>query len=177
MSLRILETVGSDHHPFDRLIGWTDAWVGAHLDQVELRVQYGTATVPQHGDASDFLPHPVLMRELHAADVVVTQGGPMGIVETRRRGLVPIVVPRLKAFGEVVDDHQVDLCRQLAGRGDIWIAESQAELHACLDRALADPAALAFEPVDAVAAVAGSVSNFAAAVADLPPRRGLFRRR
>lgn len=177
MTVQILETVGSDHHPFDRLIGWTDRWAGDHAEQISLRVQYGTAAQPRHGDCSSFMPHPELMAALQAADLVVTQGGPMGIVEARRQGLLPIVVPRLKRFGEVVDDHQVDLCRQLAARGDIWIAETEAELHACLDRALADPGALRFEPVDALAAIAGSVANFAAAVDDLPPRRGLLGRR
>lgn len=170
--LTIVETVGSDHHPFDRLIGWTDTWAANHLSHIELSVQHGTAPAPLHGEAMPYLPHPALMRLMEEADVVVTQGGPMGIVETRRMGLKPIVVPRLKAFGEVVDDHQVDLCRRLADRGDIWLAEDEATLHASLDLALADPSALRFDPVDAQAGIEESVARFAAVVANLPSRSG-----
>lgn len=170
--LTIVETVGSDHHPFDRLIGWTDSWAASHLSDIELSVQHGTARAPLHGEATAYLPHPTLMRLMEGADVVVTQGGPMGIVETRRMGLKPIVVPRLKAFGEVVDDHQVDLCRRLADRGDIWLAEDERALHAALDAAIADPSALRFDPVDAEAGVEESVARFAAVVANLPSRSG-----
>lgn len=172
--LNIVETVGSDHHPFDRLIGWTDRWVETHLDDIELNVQHGTARAPRHGATTAYLPHPVLMQLMNEADVLITQGGPMGIVESRRLGLMPIVVPRLKAFGEVVDDHQVDLCRHLADRGEIWMAESEAELHEALDRAVRDPSALRFDPVDAGSTVEVSVSRFAAAVANLPPRSRPF---
>lgn len=168
--LTIVETVGSDHHPFDRLIGWTDTWAANHLSAIELTVQHGTARAPLHGEAMAYLPHPALIRLMEEADVVVTQGGPMGIVETRRLGRKPIVVPRLKAFGEVVDDHQVDLCRRLADRGDIWLAEDESALHEALDVALADPSALRFDPVNAEAGVQESVARFAAVVANLPPR-------
>lgn len=170
--LTIVETVGSDHHPFDRLIDWTDSWAGNHLSAIELSVQHGTARAPQHGAATPYLAHPALMRLMGAADVVITQGGPMGIVETRRMGLKPIVVPRLKAYGEVVDDHQVVLCRRLADRGDIWLAEAESALHQALDVALGDPSALRFDPVGAEADVEESVARFAAIVANLPTPSG-----
>lgn len=173
-TLNIVETVGSDHHPFDRLIGWTDNWASKQLSAIELSVQHGTAEAPRHGEATAYLPHPTLMHLLKKADVVITQGGPMGIVETRRLGLKPIVVPRLKAFGEVVDDHQVDLCRRLADRGDIWIAEDEGALHHALDIALANPSALRFDPVDAEAGVEESVARFAQVVANLPSPSGPF---
>jgi UDP-N-acetylglucosamine transferase subunit ALG13 len=97
--------------------------------------------------------------------VVVTQGGPGGIMDSRECGTVPIVVPRLARLDEVVDDHQVAFTRQLAGRGLVVAAESEAELHAALDRAVGDPASLAVG--DHVSDVSQTVARFGAAVAQL----------
>jgi UDP-N-acetylglucosamine transferase subunit ALG13 len=47
---RVLVTVGTDHHRFDRLIGWVDRWAAAHPD-AQVLVQHGTATAPAHGEA------------------------------------------------------------------------------------------------------------------------------
>ncbi len=174
--VKILVTVGSDHHPFDRLIGGVDRWAEGR-DDVELTVQFGTAAQPRHGKATAYLPHPDLMAAMRETDILVTQGGPMGIIEARRTGLIPIVWPRLARFGEVVDDHQVDLCRHLGERQEVVLVESEEALHRALESAVAVPAALHITPVDSTAQVRGSVRSFAAEVVDLPPRRGFFGRR
>ncbi len=38
---RVLVTVGTDHHRFDRLIGWVDRWAAAH-PEARVLVQHGT---------------------------------------------------------------------------------------------------------------------------------------
>ena len=86
--------------------------------------------------------------------------------DSRECGAVPIVVPRLARLDEVVDDHQVAFARQLAGRGLVVVAESEAELHAALDRAVADPASLAVGPA-AASDVSQTVARFGDAVARL----------
>ena len=109
--LRMVVTVGSDHHPFDRLVGWVDRWMDEQHESVDLVVQHGTAGPPRHGRSIEFLQHKELMRLIADADVVVLQGGPMGIVEARRLGHKPLAVPRMRSLGEVVDDHQMPFCR------------------------------------------------------------------
>ncbi len=175
MTTNILVTVGSDHHPFDRLIGWVDEWLAAHeADDFVCVVQHGTAAAPRHGKAHDYLPHPELQRLLDEADVVVTQGGPMGIVESRRCGTTPIAVPRRARLGEVVDDHQVAFCRQLGRTGALVLAEDSDTLWAALDRALQNPQVYAMESAAADDEVRSTVERFAALVAMLPARRGLL---
>lgn len=171
----VVVTVGSDHHPFDRLVAGTDRWAGEHLDEIDLFVQFGTAAEPHFGDRVAFLPHAELMAWMERADIIVTQGGPMGIIEAGRLGRVPIVMPRLSALGEVVDDHQLDLCRHLSDLGDIWLVEDIATLHATLDRALVDPRAMRFDPVDPHDRIEESVKRFAELAASLPsPRRRMW---
>lgn len=169
--LRILVTVGSDHHPFDRLVRAVDEWMDSAGPGVSLITQHGTASPPRHGTAYSFLPHEELIEHMSNADLLVTQGGPMGIVESRQMGIIPIVMPRLKARGEVVDDHQVDLCRYLNERGELWLVEDASQVAPVLDRAAAEPEALRIDPVVTAGHVQASVESFAAAVASLPARR------
>jgi UDP-N-acetylglucosamine transferase subunit ALG13 len=164
----LVVTVGSDHHPFDRLIGWIDAWLGAGgAARVRAVVQYGTAARPQQAEAHDFVPHEQLMNLLERADVVVMQGGPMGIVESRRSGRVPIAIPRLHRLGEVVDDHQVDFCTLLSGRGELVMAQNETEVVAAIEAALADLPSVRIEPASSEEAVLASVQRFAAEVATI----------
>jgi UDP-N-acetylglucosamine transferase subunit ALG13 len=176
--LSVLVTVGSDHHPFDRLIGWMDGWLAqTERDEVSCVVQHGTAAIPRHGTVHAYLPHPTLQQLLRDADVVVTQGGPMGIVEARGCGTKPIAVPRLARLGEVVDDHQVTFCRQLASTGKLVLAEDATSLWAALDRAVAQHDVYAIEPNEADDRVEQAVERFGTLVANLPPRRGILRSR
>lgn len=176
-ALRIVVTVGSDHHPFDRLIGWVDDWLAAQGGAVETVWQYGTARKPAHGRAEAFLPHDALQDLLERADVVVTQGGPMGIVEARRHGVRPVVVPRLARLGEVVDDHQVTFCRHLAGRGEIALAEDAETLSRELDRAITSHQVFCIDPSSSSLAAEEAVRKFSDIVASLPARRRRHLRR
>lgn len=136
----VLVTVGSDHHPFDRLIRWVDGWL---VDRPGVRciVQYGTSTPPTLAEGSAFLPHARLQQLMHEADVVVAQGGPMSIVEARRGGSLPVAVPRSATLGEHVDDHQQAFCRRLADAGLVRTPVDRAGFGRLLDAALADPPA------------------------------------
>lgn len=139
-------TVGSDHHPFDRLVGWVDSW--ARDRGANVFVQRGTARAPLHCPSVDFMPHDELQRKMSDATVVVVQGGPMSVVESRACGRFPIAVPRLAALGEVVDDHQVDFVEQLAGLGQLRPATDEASLRLALDEILAEPGRFIVDPQD-----------------------------
>jgi UDP-N-acetylglucosamine transferase subunit ALG13 len=58
-----------------------------------------------------------LDQEMAAADVVVCHAGVGSTLQLLEAGRVPVVVPRLRRFGEHVDDHQVDLADTLEQLG------------------------------------------------------------
>lgn len=129
----VLVTVGTDHHPFDRLMRWTESWLdNGGAERARCIAQSGPATPPRGADAQPYLPYHTLQSLLEQADAVVTHGGPGTIMECRSRGVVPIVVPRRASLGEVVDDHQVDFVRRLGD--DVVAVEDVAALAAALDR-------------------------------------------
>jgi UDP-N-acetylglucosamine transferase subunit ALG13 len=136
---RIVVTVGTDHHPFDRLIRWINDWLGQHPEQIPaFFMQSGATSVVPACPGSRFLDPEKLSAMLDVADVMVCHGGPGSIADAWQRGQVPIVVPRLRRFGEVVDDHQVDFCRKLAELGRIRLAEGPDALSGLLDAAARD---------------------------------------
>jgi beta-1,4-N-acetylglucosaminyltransferase len=106
----IFVTVGTHHQAFDRLI---DALTS--LPTQDLVVQYGHGPPPVAAlSATAFLSFEEMLDRFHEADVVVTHGGVGSILSALRAGHTPLVVPRLKRFGEHVDDHQVELADALA---------------------------------------------------------------
>jgi UDP-N-acetylglucosamine transferase subunit ALG13 len=135
-TLRVVVTVGTDHHPFDRLIGWVNDWLAAHPGHAEtFFVQTGTSSVPPNCPAADYLDTQKLDDLLDEADVLVCHGGPASIADAWRRGLVPIAVPRLHRLGEHVDDHQLDFCAQVAELGHVRLARTAEDFAALLSAA------------------------------------------
>lgn len=130
---RVVVTVGTDHHPFNRIIGWVNDWLAAHPDQVaDFFVQSGSASAVPACRAKQSLDSDELEAVLDSADVIVAHGGPATIAAAWARGVRPIVVPRLPGLGEHVDDHQVTFCRKLAELGRISLAQTSAEFSHCL---------------------------------------------
>jgi UDP-N-acetylglucosamine transferase subunit ALG13 len=171
-------TVGTDHHRFDRLMDWLERWDAANPGAVRWIVQHGSSRPMAGAEGFTIKPRADVLELLLNADVVVTQGGPGGIKDSRECGAVPIVVPRLARLDEVVDDHQVAFTQQLARKGLVVAAESEAELHAALDRVLADPAE--FRADATTSDVTETVRRFSAAVAEMlaskPVRPSRWRR-
>jgi hypothetical protein len=52
-----------------------------------------------------------------AADAVVVHAGVGAALEALDAGRAPLLVPRLRRFGEHVDDHQIQVARELERRG------------------------------------------------------------
>jgi UDP-N-acetylglucosamine transferase subunit ALG13 len=136
-------TVGTDHHPFNRIISWTNDWLRLHPEQAPgFFVQSGAVSVIPACSSSQFLDVERMSRVLDGADVIVCHGGPESIAAAWERGLLPIVVPRLPQRGEHVDDHQVHFCLKLAELGRVWLAQTPAEFASSLSEATRDYARL-----------------------------------
>ena len=134
----IVVSVGTDHHAFDRLVGWIDDYVRTRRG-LRVLVQHGYSAQPREASGTPFLPGEDLGRLMESAQVVVTHGGPGTIVQARRAGHLPVVVPRDPEFGEHVDDHQLLFVSRLEEAGRVRSCTGPRRLHALLDKALASP--------------------------------------
>ncbi|MEU5912119.1 glycosyltransferase [Micromonospora sp. NPDC047527] len=168
---RLLVAVGTDKHPFDRLVDWLAQWHTGAAQPVGLTVQHGHTRAPHLPGAVPFLGHDALQRAMADADLVVCHGGPATILEARRHGHLPIVVPRDPARGEHVDDHQQLFARRLGAAGLVALCETREALHDALTAGQADPSryAVAADP-DAHEARRAAVARVGQIVEDLVAR-------
>jgi UDP-N-acetylglucosamine transferase subunit ALG13 len=131
---RIAVLLGTDHHPFERLVRWV-----ADLSRVgdaEWFVQHGSTTLPASLTGCEMLTADALTELLEGADAVVTHGGPGLIMEAREAGHLPIVVPRSPRLHEHVDDHQLRFAEHIATAGLAVVAHTKLELRLALLPAL-----------------------------------------
>lgn len=149
---------------------WIAQWLAEHPEQRDFfQVQSGSSTVLPPCSTTKLLKQGDLAERLMWADVVVCHGGPGSALDCWNHDILPIVVPRLRAFGEVVDDHQVDFCKALDEDGRVVMAESYDDLRILLEKATADPSYFALEAGSGNVSVA--VTKFAELVGELVDHR------
>lgn len=166
----VFATVGTDHHRFDRLVRWVDEWARSAGPSVECFVQTGTSGSPKTASSEAYLSHDQLQDLLSRAAAVVCHGGPATIVDCRRAGVKPIVVPRRRSFDEHVDDHQLLFARRTAASGLVELVETEERLRAVLDAVVADPDAYRID-VEESGELAASIDRFRALADPLLVRR------
>jgi beta-1,4-N-acetylglucosaminyltransferase len=121
----IFVTVGMSRSPFDRLLRAVDELVVSE----QLVVQHGHSSVrPVRAVCHDYLSYDELARYMGRARVVITHGGVGSVALALMHGKRPIVVPRLRRFGEAVDDHQAPLARTLHRQGVVQLVEDLTQL-------------------------------------------------
>jgi UDP-N-acetylglucosamine transferase subunit ALG13 len=139
--VRLLVTVGTDHHPFDRLVRWVDGWLSTQdPSRVHAVMQFGTSQPPQHADGLALVGRDEMAGLLADADMVICHGGPATIADARKAGLLPIVVPRESGRHEHVDDHQVLFTARLGEAGLVRLVRAEQDLRQAMDLTLDDSA-------------------------------------
>jgi UDP-N-acetylglucosamine transferase subunit ALG13 len=143
----VFVTVGTNHHPFDRLIEWIDRWFeDGGGRRARCLVQSGTSRPPAHAPWRPYLTADEMEAAMGEAACIVCHGGPTTIIDAGRHGRKPIVVPRLKSLGEHVDDHQVAFTGWIGTQQEIEVVGNEERLRALIDRAVSDPTTLSATP-------------------------------
>jgi UDP-N-acetylglucosamine transferase subunit ALG13 len=124
----ILLTVGTVL-PFDRLVRAVDQAIEAHIITDPVFAQIGESCFkPKHMDWVTALEKSAFDRKVEEASFVISHAG-MGslmiALEQRKRLLV---MPRMKRYGEHVNDHQVASARRFAQLGCVLVAYDSDEL-------------------------------------------------
>lgn len=111
----IFITLGSQKFQFDRLLRAVDEFVASGEITHEVFAQTGASTyIPKHFSSRPFLDTDDFKQTIQKADIVITHGGTGAIVNAVKRSKKVIVIPRLKQYGEHVDDHQLQIMRTFA---------------------------------------------------------------
>lgn len=134
----LVVSIGTDHHRFDRIVGWVDSYLEMHPELTCL-FQHGFTDAPKNAETVARMPRVELLEFYRSARVVLVQGGPGSILDAREVGVIPISVPRVAELDEVVDNHQVEFSKVMQSYGETFMVQDQEALFAMLDRAFADP--------------------------------------
>ena len=114
---RIFVTVGTKMQ-FDRLLREMDILLGEGRIKAKVKAQIGVSGYrPSHYEYFDFSDRESICDLMEEADIVVAHGGVGSVTDALRLGNRVVVVPRLKAFGEGYDDHQLEFVREMEKRG------------------------------------------------------------
>ena len=127
----IFVSVGTNEARFDRLLRAVAQLPGDE----ELVVQHGhSAAIERDGaELVAFYPFEQMGENMRRARAVVTHAGVGSVLVALASGKQPVVVPRLKAFGEAVDDHQLQLGRRFAAAGLVTLVEDLGLLAEALE--------------------------------------------
>jgi len=102
---------------FDRLLKKMDEIAAASGEEVVMQIGH-TSFRPQSAKWFDFTTDAGIKEWCKKVRVVVTQPA-MSILDAQEQGTPVIVVPRLKQYDEVIDDHQLDFARELEKEGKV----------------------------------------------------------
>jgi UDP-N-acetylglucosamine transferase subunit ALG13 len=115
---RVIGSVGTDHHPFPRMLEWIRAATQS-VDGLDAYVQRGATASLDGLESVEYMGAADLEALMLGADAVVCHGGPGTISLAVRCGHRPIVIARDPSRGEHVDDHQMRYTARLHADGQI----------------------------------------------------------
>lgn len=174
---RIVVSLGTDFHRFDRLVNWIDDWLDSLEAPPSCLVQHGASRSPRLAQGIDRMPRQDLLNLYRTADLVIVQGGPGSILDAREAGHIPVAVPRRPELGEVVDAHQIAFTTVMHRQGEAVMATSREQLMEAGSAVLADPARARTAPRQpGGTAATAQLEHVVAALASVPRAGRMFRR-
>jgi len=111
----IFVTVGG-MRAFKRLVREMDRIAGELDEQVVMQLG-STDYEPKNCDYFRFMPRNGIEESYAGARVVVCHAGSGSILTALAHNKPIVLVPRMKRYGEVFDDHQLEIAREMESRG------------------------------------------------------------
>lgn len=130
----IFVTVGS-LYPFDRLVEACDQLAAASPDQQWIAQIHEGSYEPTHMQFERYMDKASFDAAMADAEVIVSHAGMGTINGALALGKPLLVVPRRKAHGEHVNDHQVSGAEVFRAGGHVLVAPNPADVGPMLDDA------------------------------------------
>lgn len=108
----IFITLGSQKFQFNRLLKEIDNLIDDGIIREKVFAQVGYSDyIPKNYEFKNFLDREEFKKVMRDSDKVITHGGTGAIVGALKENKMVIAVPRLKEFGEHVDNHQLEITK------------------------------------------------------------------
>lgn len=116
----ILVTVGNHYHGFDRLIKKMDEFAASCPEKIIMQIG-STKYKPRNCEYFDFTEYERIQELNKQARIIVCHAGVGSILTALELNKPIIIVPRLKKFNEVFDDHQLEIAEVLNDQSHIKV--------------------------------------------------------
>lgn len=131
----ILVMLGTQNNSFHRLLEEIDKLINDGLIKEDVVVQAGyTKYESTNMKIFDFISSDELEKLEQQADCIITHGGVGSIIGSIEKNKKVIAVPRLKQYGEHVNDHQLDIVQSFDKLGYIIGITDVSELSDALHK-------------------------------------------
>ncbi len=126
----IFLTVGTQF-PFDRLVKAVDKAAGTNGFDEKIVAQIGDSSYcPENLEATSSVEKAIFDQHFTNADCIISHAG-MGTITMALDQRKPLLVmPRLKKYGEVVNDHQLAIAKKFEQLGYLLVAYSAEDVPA-----------------------------------------------
>lgn len=128
-------SVGNGKQPFRRLLDAVVTLVG-ELPQPVI-VQQGNSRFNGTGCVlRPFMDMVEFEDCIRQAELIISHAGAGSIIHAIRAGKIPVVMPRLVEYHEIVDDHQLEIAQAFAKLGKVVMVEEQKDFRPAIAEAL-----------------------------------------
>ncbi|MEY9868467.1 UDP-N-acetylglucosamine transferase subunit ALG13 [Peribacillus sp. B2I2] len=132
----IFVTVGSQKFQFNRLLEEIDHLVEKKfLSAEEIYAQIGYSTYePKFYTYKQFIDKDEFIEVMEKSSIIISHGGTGSIINGVKKGKKVIGVPRLKEYGEHVDNHQIEILEQFSKTNMIYVVSDTLEIGNAIEK-------------------------------------------
>ncbi|MBO0589174.1 glycosyltransferase [Sporosarcina sp. E16_8] len=106
----IFVTLGTQRFQMNRIITEIDKLVEQKkISSSDIIIQSGISNKSKYVRCSPFMEESEFNREVEKCEILVTHAGTSSIIKGLKHNKKVIVIPRLKEYGEHVDNHQLEI--------------------------------------------------------------------
>lgn len=114
----VLVSVGTQKQPFDRMFELVKGSRSLRKEKIIAQIGY-TKFESKRIETFEFIPLEQMEEYISQADIIISHGGVGTIFSALKKGKKVIAIPRLKKYGEHINDHQIEICEELENEGYI----------------------------------------------------------
>lgn len=132
----IFVAVGTQKFQLNRLLKAIDNLIDQGRLEDEVFAQVGHSDyVPRNYKYADFLTKDEFAARIRECDILITHGGVATIIAGVKQEKAVVVFPRFAAFGEHVDDHQLQITESFSSKNLVLICREKDNLGEIIQQA------------------------------------------
>ena len=134
--IKLFVPLGTQKFPFNRLIKALNALVEKGVFKPEeIVMQSSLYEVEPKFTHYELIPASKFEELIEKAELVITHSGVNSIISCMKRKKPLVIVPRLKQYGEHVDNHQVEIAQLMKQKFDVIVVEDMKDLEGAIKEA------------------------------------------